>query len=192
VINLKQALVDVIADVEREALNDASIDSKLSGTTLTIAVIRGNMLTTANVGDSRIVLGTVNPLTGKLMAERLTVDHKPDLPLENHRILNSGGRVFSIEYDDGIVGPPRVWLANLKLPGLAMSRSLCDKIAHMAGVSSEPDILERTLSENNDCLLILATDGLWEFMKDQVITYFQYVISVYQCLITTGSYRHRN
>lgn len=30
--------------------------------------------------------------------------------------------MFSLEYSDGVDGPPRVWLADTDMPGLAMSR----------------------------------------------------------------------
>jgi hypothetical protein len=83
------------------------------------------------------------------------------------RIIAAGGRVFAVEYDDGIDGPPRVWLGHMDIPGLAMSRSLGDTVAHTAGVSSEPDFFVRDLDQAKDVVLLLATDGLWEFMSDQ-------------------------
>lgn len=43
----------------------------------------------------------------------LTMDHKPDLPAEKARIEAKGGRVFAVEYDDGVDGPARVWLGEL-------------------------------------------------------------------------------
>lgn len=36
------------------------------------------------------------------------------------------------------LGPDRVWMRNEDTPGLAMSRSLGDGLAHSLGVSSEP------------------------------------------------------
>jgi len=36
------------------------------------------------------------------------------------------------------VGPMRVWLKNENMPGLAMSRSIGDKVAASVGVSHEP------------------------------------------------------
>lgn len=41
---------------------------------------------------------------------------------QKERILRAGGRVFSIGYSDGVDGPPRVWLQDVDVPGLAMSR----------------------------------------------------------------------
>ena len=72
-----------------------------------------------------------------------------------------------MEYDDGVDGPPRVWLGHMDVPGLAMSRSVGDSVAHTAGVSSEPEFFVHDLDPSTDVLLMLATDGLWEFMSDQ-------------------------
>lgn len=49
------------------------------------------------------------------------------------RIVAAGGRVFAVSYDDGVDGPSRVWLGHMDIPGLAMSRSLGDAVAHTAG-----------------------------------------------------------
>jgi len=57
-----------------------------------------------------------------LVSTPLTVDHKPELPDEKQRILATGGRVFAVQYEDGVRGPERVWLSDLNVPGLAMSR----------------------------------------------------------------------
>jgi hypothetical protein len=46
-----------------------------------------------------------------------------------------------VHYDDGSTGNPRLWLPNLDVPGLAVSRALGDTIgAAFAGLSSEPDM----------------------------------------------------
>jgi serine/threonine protein phosphatase PrpC len=92
------------------------------------------------VGDSRLIVAVKE--NGNLVAKDVSEDHKPDAPAEKARIQAAGGRVFAVRYDDGIDGPARVWLAHADIPGLAMSRSLGDKVAHTAGVSSEPEIFE--------------------------------------------------
>ena len=86
------------------------------------------------------------------------------------RIVAAGGRVFAVRYDDGIDGPARVWLAHADIPGLAMSRSLGDKVAHSAGVSSEPEIFELKLVKGDHLFLVSATDGLWEFITSQEVS----------------------
>jgi serine/threonine protein phosphatase PrpC len=149
---------------------DASIETDFSGTTFTCAVIRGNTMTTGNIGDSRSTVGFRNA-SGGITGIAISQDHKPDLPEEKARIEAKGGRVFAVEYDDGVDGPPRVWLGHMDVPGLAMSRSLGDAVAHSAGVSSEPDFVEYEFNPDGreDLILVLASDGLWEFMTDQEV-----------------------
>ena len=90
------------------------------------------------------------------------------LPCLQRRIVNRGGRVFSVTYEDGVDGPPRVWLGHMDIPGLAMSRSLGDTVAHTAGVISEPENHVVDLTPN-DKVLVWASDGLWEFMSNQEV-----------------------
>ena len=67
-------------------------------------------------------------------------------------------------------GPPRVWLGHMDVPGLAMSRSLCDGVAHTAGVSSEPEFNDYEFNlGREDIILVMASDGLWEFMSNQEV-----------------------
>lgn len=48
-----------------------------------------------------------------------------------------------------------------------MSRSLGDVVAHSAGVISEPEFTEYDLNPATDRFLVVATDGLWEFVDNQ-------------------------
>ena len=105
---------------------------------------------------------------GAIKAVPVSEDHKPDLAAEKARIVAAGGRVFSVEYDDGVDGPPRVWLGHMDVPGLAMSRSIGDVVAHTAGVSTEPEFFHRSIG-HGDRFLVSATDGLWEFMTDDEV-----------------------
>lgn len=56
-----------------------------------------------------------------VIAEDLTIDHKPDLPEERHYIERNGGRVAF----DGFANH-RVYVKNGTYPGLNMSRALGD------------------------------------------------------------------
>jgi hypothetical protein len=58
--------------------------------------------------------------------------------------------VCAIQYDDGELGPARVWIKNMLTPGLAMSRSLCDRVGHMAGVISTPEFFEHIIDPDLD------------------------------------------
>lgn len=127
-----------------------------------ICIIRDDYLLTLNVGDSRAII--VTEVGDDFKVTELTRDHKPSIPEEKQRIEKAGGRVFNMEYDDGYDGPARVWLADQNIPGLAMSRSLCDTVAHTVGVISIPEITERTLTDDERAIVI-GSDGLWEFIS---------------------------
>lgn len=161
------AMRDEVLKLEKTVLADASIDTEFSGTTAVLTAVRGRTLSVANIGDSRVILGRANK-KGAMTAVEVSIDHKPDRADEQKRIVAKGGRVFAVEYDDGVSGPPRVWLGHLDIPGLAMSRSLGDSVAHTAGVISEPELFNYKL-QDNDKIMVIASDGLWEFMTNQEV-----------------------
>lgn len=139
-------------------LSVSDIDVYVSGCTSISLFLRGNKLYIANVGDSRAVLGRVNQ-HGVVRAIDLSKDQKPDRPDEMARIIASGGRVFEW-------GVPRVWLRDVDMPGLAMSRSFGDLAAETVGVYAEPELAEMTLTPA-DKFFVLASDGIWEFISSQ-------------------------
>ena len=66
----------------------------------------------------------------------------------------------------GKSGPMRVWLKDKDVPGLAMSRSLGDYLAHSAGVTHVP-VVEHFQLAPDDQICIIASDGIFEFMSNQ-------------------------
>ena len=50
---------------------------------------------------------------------------------------------------------------------LFVIRSLGDVVAHTAGVISEPEFTEFELDADSDKFLVVATDGLWEFVTSE-------------------------
>lgn len=170
-------------------------DCSHSGTTLCAAILHGRRLTLANLGDSRAALVRRKKGAGPTSAYEcvaLTRDHKPHRPDEMERIIQAGGEVYPIpetqsrpSSGSGTVvngdangvdafsgreaqrfGPPsRVWMQTGEGPGLAMSRSIGDKIAHTCGVSCDPEISEISLDPSTDILLLLATDGCWDALS---------------------------
>ena len=165
----KTAMTTALLSKEKEILQNRSINTSLSGTTAVVATVRKNILTVANIGDSRLILALRNN-KNRLKPCSVTEDHKPDLPTEQKRIERAGGRVWAMTYDDGVDGPARVWLKDQELPGLAMSRSIGDEVAKRAGVISNPEIFEYEVPEQA-AFLCMATDGLWEFMSDDDVVH---------------------
>lgn len=60
----------------------------------------------------------------------------------------------------------RVWAQNYQYPGLAMSRSMGDQLAHQVGVISTPEIIGHTIT-SHDKYLVLGSDGLFEWLSNQ-------------------------
>lgn len=123
----------------------------------------------ANAGDSRAVLYSYNKATGGMKIKALSEDHKPCMPVEKQRVLQKNGRVDAIKGPMGQnLGPLRVWLKEQDAPGLAMSRSMGDLVAHSVGVSTSPEVKRFELN-SEDKFIIVASDGVWEFLSNQDI-----------------------
>jgi protein phosphatase 1L len=114
-----------------------------SGTAAATLHIFGERFLAANVGDTRVVMGTARA------AVQLTLDHKPGLPEERSRIEALGGRV--VHHDI-----PRVQGV------LAMSRALGDR-SLKPFVTAEPRIVEGLLGSEND-FAVVACDGVWDVL----------------------------
>jgi len=117
------------------------------GSTAVVAVVTPEKIVVSNCGDSRAVLcrnGVAIPLS---------VDHKPDRPDELERIEEAGGRVI---YWDGA----RV------LGVLAMSRAIGDNYLKPY-VIPEPEVTVTDRTADDECL-ILASDGLWDVVSNDV------------------------
>ena len=78
------------------------------------------------------------------------------------------GRVASYMFDGVPVGPLRIWLADVNIPGLSMTRSFGDKVAATVGIIAEPEIVERELHPQ-DRYLVLCSDGIHEFLENEQI-----------------------
>ena len=141
------------AECLREAYGQADkniIDSGTeSGTTAATFYIIDGRFVAANVGDSRVIIGTK---WGRCRA--LTVDHRPSLEDEKSRIEDLGGII--------------TWFGTPRVQGvLAVSRSLGD--ANLKPfISSEPRITEGYLGKEND-YVVLACDGVWDVLSPEEV-----------------------
>jgi serine/threonine protein phosphatase PrpC len=149
-----------------DELAGTGINISFSGTTAVFGLKIDNKLYVANIGDSRCVLCR-KVGEDKFEALPLSIDQKPENPKEKERILQAGGRVEPLPGPPGEdCGPPRVWLAEADIPGLAMSRSIGDEISQRVGVISVPEIVEHDI-KNNDVMIVWASDGVWEFLSNE-------------------------
>lgn len=148
-----------------KAMAKGNVDCTFSGTTAIVCYINGRTVYSCNAGDSRAVVGRM--VEGKLTAVPLSDDQKPERADECARVTARGARVEACKDVKGNdIGPLRVWLKSQDVPGLAMTRSFGDLIGASVGVIAEPEVWETTLTDN-DKFMILASDGVWEFITSQ-------------------------
>lgn len=146
-----------------DLISQKDIDSSLSGSTCVALVIFQHKLICANLGDSRAVLSRFE--NGSYSTLVLSRDHKPTEHDECERIKLSGGKVspYYEEETQQYIGPNRIWFKDSGIPGLAMTRSFGDEVAHKVGVISEPELKE-VVYNGNEKFIIIASDGIWEFI----------------------------
>jgi len=93
-------------------------------------------------------------LVSELQAVRLTEDHKPNTARERSRIEALGGKVEDSR------GAARIL-------GLATSRSF-GSFTKRPFVTAEPDVFAYNLHTADYVFLILASDGVWDVLDDQL------------------------
>lgn len=108
-------------------------------------------------GELFLCAKTVHGFFGKVQCARTEPECKALQPPPWCRLFDTSGKP---------IGPYRVWLQQSWVPGLAMSRALGDAVAHTVGVTSQPDTEVFTITRQ-DRFLILASDGIWEFIDGQ-------------------------
>ncbi|KAJ6954192.1 protein phosphatase 2C 11 [Populus alba x Populus x berolinensis] len=141
----KTAIVEAFRQTDAEYLHEEKAHQKDSGSTASTAVLLGDRLLVANVGDSRVVAcraGSAIPLS---------IDHKPDRSDERQRIEEAGGFV--------------VWAGTWRVGGvLAVSRAFGDKLLKPY-VVAEPEIQEEEIDGVE--FIIVASDGLWNVLTNK-------------------------
>ncbi|XP_019190363.1 PREDICTED: probable protein phosphatase 2C 11 [Ipomoea nil] len=141
----KSAIVESFKQTDDDYLNEEKGQQKDAGSTASTAVLLGDRLLVANVGDSRVVAcrnGSAIPLS---------IDHKPDRSDERERIEQAGGFI--------------IWAGTWRVGGvLAVSRAFGDKLLKPY-VVAEPEIKEEEI-EGVD-FIIIASDGLWNVLSNK-------------------------
>lgn len=160
-LNTKDKILDTFSKLSKFISN--GYDTFNSGSTCVLVHIDPNQskIYCANVGDSRAIMISNSNKT----LIQLSYDQKPDNPSERKRIESMGG---SVERIYGL-GPYRVWVKGEGYPGLAMSRSIGDRVAHTVGVSDIPEVLEFDINTTTPMAIVVCSDGVWEFSSNEEI-----------------------
>ena len=153
---LYSCIEEVFIQTNNNLNNNSMIDTNFSGSTCVSLFLSKDKIITANIGDSRAVMGKLinkskvlinyirntiinNYIFKAWVSKDLSRDHKPSDKDESIRINMKGGRIEPYRDDDGeFIGPSRIWLKEEDLPGLAMSRSFGDMVAASVGCISCP------------------------------------------------------
>jgi protein phosphatase 1L len=142
----KLAIAEAYKQTDQDYLKTEISQSRDAGSTASTALLVGDRLLVANVGDSRAVISR----GGKAVA--LSTDHKPNRTDERQRIEDAGGVVM--------------WAGTWRVGGvLAVSRAFGDRLLKQY-VVADPEIQEDTIKEGVD-FLVLASDGLWDVVSNQ-------------------------
>ena len=160
---IKNQIIKSFQKLNKNLLKKSEINTIFSGSTCIIIIITEEKIICSNCGDSRGIIGKYK--NKNWISFNLSRDHKPNEQDEKKRILSKNGIIEPYkDENNNPIGPDRVWVPNDKVPGLAMSRSLGDEMAHRVGVTSVPEVIEVEFCIE-DKFIIVATDGLWEFIN---------------------------
>jgi len=162
------AMIEAFEKAQKELVGHAlenSWDVQASGSTAVACMWKGNVVITANAGDSRCVIGS--EATRQVLFE--TEDHKPNTPAEKERIEASGGEVRTQTYPDGWVNH-RIFVKGEDFPGLCMARTLGDESVKAHGVIATPEVKKTEVDLSKEPFILLASDGVWEFLDSEFVT----------------------
>ena len=127
-----------------------------------------NLLTLAHIGDSKACIAKVKD--GQVYPEWLTVDHKPNMPVELARIEQSGGSLAWLHGNKPYIRGGDFFRrqANNEHPKqLNYSRAFGGKDLKMYGLSAVPDINHFEITPE-DKVVLIASDGLWDVLNPKV------------------------
>ena len=137
-----------------------------SGTSLNLMIILNsnslNKIISTNLGNTKTIL-----ITDDKKIKELNIIHTPCIKEERLRVEEHGGVIDRIDWLK--VGPLRVWFKGKKYPGLTITRSLGDFEAIPLGIIPVPDIKEYDIDEEKIKILVMATNGVWEFLTNDKI-----------------------
>ncbi|KAI5069013.1 hypothetical protein GOP47_0015314 [Adiantum capillus-veneris] len=146
ITDTKIAIVETYQQTDSEFLQEEINEIYDAGSTASTAILVGDRLVVANVGDSRAVICRGST------AYALSEDHKPNRKDERQRIEKAGGVV--------------IWAGTWRVGGiLAVSRAFGDRSLKQF-VVAEPELQEETINDGVK-FLILASDGLWDVVSNQ-------------------------
>ena len=187
---LKSTIEKSYSNIIKKLFSIQNFDFSLSGSTNCTLIITNKTIISINIGNSRAILGRLNKKINKIFPIELTKDHNLNIKSEKERILKMGGRIDNLIDSNGKkIGPLRVFKNNFNIPGLAITRSIGDKIANEIGVINNPEIKYFNIC-NEDKFIFIGTDGIFEFISNEECV--KIINEFYRFNDTQGALKHLN
>ncbi|KAL0648201.1 hypothetical protein Bca4012_046492 [Brassica carinata] len=156
----KSAITDAYNHTDSELLKSEDSHNRDAGSTASTAILLGDRLLVANVGDSRAVISRAGT------AIAVSRDHKPDQSDERERIENAGGFHTVLIDVSMCVLHSLIEIGTWRVGGvLAVSRAFGDRLLKQY-VVADPEIREEKIDDSLE-FLILASDGLWDVFSNE-------------------------
>ena len=162
-VEIKWALEDSFSSTNSNLKNEREIKwgpAVWVGSTAIVALIKGNKLFIANVGDSRAVLSENKKVFFA------TTDHKPSNKEEKERVEKEGGLIRHLGEEGWFSAWRLIVIEDRKRKSLGVTRAFGYGTLEEKVVIADPKITVHTLSSEND-FLILACDGVWDTVDNQ-------------------------
>ena len=93
---------------------------------------------------------------------KFSENHSPQVEEERIRIFNNRGETRTSNLDK----KSKIYVRARMYPGLSISRSLGDLLAHHIGVTSRPDVKVEDISAS-DKFITIASDGVWSHLEPE-------------------------
>ena len=146
--DITNVLISSFEELDNELKSD--IEAENCGSTITLILVLKNqqnqkIIYSSNIGDSKGIL-----ISSDKAVTNLTTEHRCSNIEEAERIRNSGGIVF----------------CGRMFGQLALSRALGDFSLKPHGLIATPSVSYHMVNEN-DLYIIMASDGVWDVLKEQ-------------------------
>jgi serine/threonine protein phosphatase PrpC len=194
---LETVFTEAYYDLDKD-LKDEESKPRDGGTTAIVALLSGQRILVANVGDSRCILvkkraASKNNQNGEeesigmsqIEVLSLSEDHKPDLPDERARIESAGLAIHidQIPFNEDDKNGQYVMISKVKKSDkemLGVARAFGDYdyksneelSSSRQAVVCTPDFVVMERADSEDMFLILACDGVFDVMSNDEVGLF--------------------
>jgi serine/threonine protein phosphatase PrpC len=152
---------------EEDQTDNQRFSESVSGSTVAAVLVTPNVLVCANLGDSRAVF--MSSRNHKSVILPLSRDHKPDIFEERERIEMANGSVQFGRVDGELAVSRALGDFEYKSYPAIVDGDIDEKrtVAQQLKVSSFPEVMVQYRNVDEDRVLVVACDGIWDVLSNQ-------------------------